>query len=124
MKGKSTVAIIIAILLVAIGATFYFIMNFFENNPTQTQPIGYTTGIIIDTEDSGILVVGDLTEEEATQLTVEEAIEAGTNATWFRISMAQRNDFELYDLVKVGYESLQESHPASGEAKTIEKLDE
>ncbi|WP_186309752.1 DUF3221 domain-containing protein, partial [Staphylococcus aureus] len=69
-------------------------MNFFENNPTQTQPIGYTTGIIIDTEDSGILVVGDLTEEEATQLTVEEAIEAGTNATWFRISMAQRNDFE------------------------------
>ncbi|QEY21832.1 MULTISPECIES: DUF3221 domain-containing protein [unclassified Psychrobacillus] len=124
MKGKSTVVIIIAILLVAIGATFYFIMNFFENNPTQTQPIGYTTGIIIDTEDSGILVVGDLTEEEATQLTVEEAIEAGTNATWFRISMAQRNDFELYDLVKVGYESLQESHPASGEAKTIEKLDE
>lgn len=123
MKGKATVAIIIAILLIAIGTTFYFVMNFFENNPTQTQPIGYITGIIIDTEDSGILVVEDLSEEDARQLTVEEAIEAGTNATWFRVSMAQRSDLELYDIVKVGYESLQESHPASGEAKTIEKID-
>ena len=123
MKGKTTVAILIAILLVAIGTTFYFVMNFFENNPTQTQPVGYITGMIIDTEDSGILVVGNLSEEEARQLTVEEAIEVGENATWFRISMAQRSDLELYDTVKVGYESLQESHPATAEAKTIEKID-
>ena len=124
MKGKTTVVIIIGILLIAIGTTFYFIMNFFENNPTQAQPIGYITGIIIDTKDSGILVVEDLSEEEARKLTVEEALEAGKSATWFNISMAQRNELELYDLVKVGYESLKESHPASGEAKTIEKVEE
>lgn len=124
MKGKTTVAIIIVILLIAIGTTFYFIMNFFENNPTQAQPIGYITGIIIDTKDSGILVIEDLSEEEARKLTVEEAIEAGTSATWFSISMAQRNELELYDRVKAGYEFLKESHPASGEAKTIEKIEE
>ncbi|MFF2753816.1 YobA family protein [Psychrobacillus sp. NPDC058041] len=124
MKGKYTVFIILAIILVAIGATFYFVMQFFEDNPTQPQPIGYSTGIIVEMNDSSILVVSDLSEEEARNLSVEEATDTGKNATWFSLTMDQRNQLKLYDEVKVGYETLDESFPAQGTAKTVEKLNE
>jgi uncharacterized protein (UPF0333 family) len=124
MKGKYTVFIILAIILVAIGATFYFVMQFFENNPTQPQPIGYRTGIIIEVNDSSILVVSDLSGEEARNLSVEEATNTGKDATWFSLTMDQRNQLKLYDKVKVGYEALNESFPAQGSAKTVEKLNE
>jgi hypothetical protein len=113
------------IIFIAIGATFYFVTKFFENNPTQPQPTGYITGVIVDINDSGnMLVVSDLSEEEAKSLSVEEAMNAGKNPTWFSLTMDQRNSVKLYDEVKVGYESLDESYPAKGSAKTLEKLKE
>ncbi|WP_342599333.1 DUF3221 domain-containing protein [Psychrobacillus sp. FSL H8-0483] len=125
MRGKYTVGIILAVLFIAIGSTFYFIMQFFEDNPTQAQPTGYITGLIVDMEDNGsILVVSDLTVEEAKDLSVQEAIDTGKDATWFSLTMDQRNKLELYDEVKVGYESLAESYPMQGSAKTLEKLNE
>lgn len=125
MKGKSTVLVMLAILFIAIGATFYFVIQFFEDNPTQPQPTGYMTGIIVDINESGnILVVGDLPVEAAKNLTVQEAIDKGTAATWFTLTMDQRNKLEIYDEVKVGYEALTESYPMQGAAKTIEKLNE
>lgn len=124
MKGKYTVFIILAIIFIAIGATFYFVMQFFENNPTQSQPIGYRTGIIIEMNDNSILVVSDLSGEEARKLTVEEATNTGKDATRFSLTMDQRNQLKLYDEVKVGYENLNESYPAQGSAKTVEKLNE
>ena len=51
------VALIIVILLTAIGATIYFIAQFFENNPTQPEPTGYITGIIVDMNDNGDILV-------------------------------------------------------------------
>lgn len=125
MRGKYTVGIILAVLFIAIGATFYFIMQFFEDNPTQAQPTGYITGLIVDMNDNGsILVVSDLTVEEAKDLSVQEAIDTGKDATWFSLTMDQRNKLELYDEVKVGYESLAESYPMQGSAKTLDKLNE
>lgn len=125
MKGKSTVILILVVLAVALSATFYFITQFFENNPTQPQPTGYITGIIVDMKDGGsILVVSDLTAEEVENISVQEAIDTGKNATWFSLTMDQRNGLKLYDEVKVGYESLDESYPAQGSAKTLEKLNE
>ncbi|TQR21558.1 DUF3221 domain-containing protein [Psychrobacillus vulpis] len=125
MKGKSTVALILAVLFIAIGATFYFIMQFFEDNPTQPQPTGYMTGIIVDiNEDGNILVVSDLSVDEVKNLSVQEAIDTGKDATWFSLTMDQRNKLKLYDEVKVGYETLAESYPMQGSAKTIEKLNE
>ncbi|WP_391205016.1 YobA family protein [Psychrobacillus sp. L4] len=124
MKGKYTVFIILAVILIAIGATFYFVMQFFENNPTQPQPTGYRTGVIVEMKDNSILVVSNLSEEEARNLSVEEAMDTGKDATWFSLTMDQRNQLKLYDEVKVGYEGLNESFPAQGSAKTVEKLNE
>ena len=125
MKGKYTVGILIAIVLIAIGASFYFIMQFFEENPTQPQqPTTYTEGVIIDIQDTSILVVGGLSVEEVKNKSVEEALEAGNDATWFSLTMDQRSKLKLYDEVKVGYTTLEESYPAQGTAKTIEKKSE
>lgn len=125
MKGKSTVILLVAVLLFAIGAAFYFITQFFEDNPTQPQPTGYITGVIIDmNEDGDILVVSDLSVEQAKTLSVQEAIEQGKDATWFSLTMDQRNKLEKYDEVKVGHDALAESYPMQGVAKTIEKLNE
>lgn len=124
MKGKYTVGIVIAILLIAIGATFYFITQFFEDNPTQPQqPTSYTEGIIIDIKDkTSILVVGGLPIDEAKNMSVEEALESGNDAIWFSLTIGQLDPLKLYDEVKVGYTTLAESYPAQGTAKTIEKL--
>ncbi|WP_427137708.1 DUF3221 domain-containing protein [Psychrobacillus psychrodurans] len=125
MKGKYTVGILIAIVLVAIGASFYFIMQFFENNPTQPQqPTDYIEGVIIDIQDISILVIGGLSVDEAKNMSVEEALETGNDATWFSLTMDQRNSLKSYDEVKVGYTELDESYPSKGTAKTIEKINE
>lgn len=125
MKGKYTVFFIIAVLFVAIGATFYFVMQFFDNNPTQPQPASYMTGIIMEINDNGsILVIADLPVEEAKKLSVQEAIDAGKDATWFTVTMDQRNKLEVYDKVKIGFTGLKESYPMQGSAKTLEKLTE
>ena len=125
MKGKYTVGIVISIILIAIGASFYFIMQFFEDNPTQPQqPTTYTEGIIIDIQDTSILVIGGLSVDEAKNMSVEEALEAGNDAIWFSLTMDQRSRLKLHDEVKVGYTSLEESYPAQGTAKTIEKINE
>lgn len=125
MKGKYTVLVIIGILVIAIGATFYFIMQFFENNPTQPQPTGYMSGIIVDIDKNGrALVVNDLSIEDAKNLSVQDVMETGKEAVWFSLTMDQRNQVKLYDEVKIGYESLNESYPAQGPAKTLEKLNE
>ena len=123
MKGKSTVAIIITVLLVSIGAIVFFVTQFFEDNPTQPKPTSYITGLIVDMNDNGsILVVSGLSVEEAESISVQEAIDKGKDATWFSVTMDQRNKLELYDEVKVGYNSLAESSPMQGTAKTLEKL--
>lgn len=125
MKGKYTVGILIAIVLVAIGASFYFIMQFFEDNPTQPQqPTDYIEGVIIDIQDTSILVIGGLSVDEAKNMSVEEALESGNDATWFSLTMDQRNSLKSYDEVKVGYTELDESYPSKGTAKTIEKINE
>lgn len=125
MKGKYTVGIVISIILIAIGTSFYFIMQFFEDNPTQPQqPTSYTEGIIIDIQDTSILVIGELSVDEAKNMSVEEALEAGKDAAWFSLTMDQRNRLKLHDEVKVGFTTLEESYPAQGTAKTIEKLNE
>ncbi|MCK1997242.1 YobA family protein [Psychrobacillus psychrodurans] len=125
MKGKYTVGILIAIVLVAIGASFYFIMQFFEDNPTQPQqPTDYIEGVIIDIQDTSILVIGGLSVGEAKNMSVEEALESGNDATWFSLTMDQRNSLKSYDEVKVGYTELDESYPSKGTAKTIEKINE
>ncbi|MFJ8063495.1 DUF3221 domain-containing protein [Psychrobacillus sp. NPDC096426] len=124
MKGRSTVAIMLVLTLIAIGAIFYFIMQFYEKNPTQSKPNGYMTGIIVDMNNTSILVVGDLLEEEAKSLSVQEAIDNGKDATWFTITMGQRDVLEVYDEVKVGFDTLEESFPKQGTAKTLEKLNE
>lgn len=125
MKGKYTVGILIAIVLVAIGASFYFIMQFFEDNPTQPQqPTDYIEGVIIDIQDTSILVIGGLSVDEAKNISVEEALETGNDATWFSLTMDQRNSLKSYDEVKVGYTELDESYPSKGTAKTIEKINE
>ncbi|MCZ8534451.1 YobA family protein [Psychrobacillus psychrodurans] len=125
MKGKYTVGILITIVLVAIGASFYFIMQFFEDNPTQPQqPTDYIEGVIIDIQDTSILVIGGLSVDEAKNMSVEEALESGNDATWFSLTMDQRNSLKSYDEVKVGYTELDESYPSKGTAKTIEKINE
>lgn len=125
MKGKYTVGILIAIVLVAIGTSFYFIMQFFEDNPTQPQqPTDYIEGVIIDIQDTSILVIGGLSVGEAKNMSVEEALESGNDATWFSLTMDQRNSLKSYDEVKVGYTELDESYPSKGTAKTIEKINE
>lgn len=125
MRGKYTVGIVIAILLTAIGASFYFIMQFFEDNPTQPQqPTAYTEGIIIDIQDTTILVIGGLSVDDAKNMSVEEALEVGKDAAWFSLTMDQRSRLKLHDEVKVGYTTLEESYPAQGTAKTVEKLNE
>ncbi len=125
MKGKYTVGILIAIVFVAIGASFYFIMQFFEDNPTQPQqPTDYIEGVIIDIQDTSILVIGGLSVDEAKNMSVEEALETGNDATWFSLTMDQRNSLKSYDEVKVGYTELDESYPSKGTAKTIEKINE
>lgn len=125
MKGKSTVALLLIVSVIAIGAIFYFIMQFFQDNPTQPQPTNFQTGLIVDMrEDGAILVVSNVSVEEAKSLTVDEVINKGENATWFSLTMGQRDPLKLYDEVKVGYDALAESHPMQGTAKTIEKLNE
>ena len=62
--------------------------------------------------------------EEAKNLSIQEAIDTGKDATWFSLTMDQRNKLKLYDEVKVGYDSLEESYPMQGSAKTLEKLNE
>lgn len=125
MKGKYAVGILIAIVFVAIGASFYFIMQFFEDNPTQPQqPTDYIEGVIIDIQDTSILVIGGLSVDEAKNMSVEEALETGNDATWFSLTMDQRNSLKSYDEVKVGYTELDESYPSKGTAKTIEKINE
>ena len=125
MRGKYTVGILITILLLAIGGSIYFIMQFFEDNPNQPQrPTSFTEGIIIDILDTSILVIDGLSMEDAKNMSVEEALEVGKNATWFSLGMDQRSQLKLYDEVKIGYITLEESYPAKGTARTIEKLDE
>ncbi|MDI2585946.1 DUF3221 domain-containing protein [Psychrobacillus sp. NEAU-3TGS] len=124
MKGRSTVALMLVLTLIAIGAIAYFIMQFYDKNPTQSQPSSYMTGVIVDMNNTSILVVGDLSVEEVKSLTVQEAIDNGKDATWFTITMGQRDTLEEYDEVKVGYDALAESYPMQGTAKTLEKLDE
>ncbi|MFJ5770619.1 DUF3221 domain-containing protein [Psychrobacillus sp. NPDC093180] len=124
MKGRSTVAIMLVLTFIAIGAIAYFIMQFYDKNPTQSQPSNYMTGIIVDMNNTSILVVSDLLAEEAKDLTVQEAIDNGKDATWFTITMGQRDTLEVYDEVKVGYDALEESYPMQGTAKTLEKLNE
>ncbi|WP_277584803.1 YobA family protein [Psychrobacillus antarcticus] len=125
MRGKYTVGIVLAILLIAIGASFYFIMQFFEDNPNQPQqPTSYTEGMIIDIQDTSILVIGGLSLDDAKNMSVEDALEVGKDATWFSLAMDQRSRLKLYDEVKVGYITLEESYPAKGTARTIEKLNE
>lgn len=125
MRGKYTVGIVLAILLMAIGASFYFILQFYEDNPNQPQqPTSYTEGMIIDIQDTSILVIGGLSLDDAKNMSVEEALEAGKDATWFSLTMDQRSRLKLYDEVKVGYITLEESYPAKGTARTIEKINE
>ncbi len=123
MKGKSTVFILIIIILLALGATFYFIMKFFDDNPTQPKPTSYTTGIIVEVKDkSSILVISDISVEEAKSSPVEELLEKGNNATWFTVSLGQASELEVYDAVRVGYTTLLESYPSQGTAQTVEKV--
>ena len=82
------------------------------------------TGIIVDMNNTSILVVGNLTAKEAKNLSVQEAIDNGKDATWFTITMGQRDALEVYDEVKVGHDALAESYPMQGTAKTLEKLNE
>lgn len=127
MRGKSTVAIILTVILIAVGTTIFFIMQFFEDNPMQPQPTGYITGVIIDINSEAkttVLVVEGISVEEAKALSVEEAMAAGEDATWITMSLGQRSSLVLYDEVKVGYTALSESYPSQATAKTIEKLNE
>ena len=125
MKGKSTVFILITIILLALGATFYFIMKFFDENPTQPKPTTYTTGVIVEIKDkSSMLIISDITVEEAKSSTVEELLQQGNEATWFTFSLGQASELELYDQVQVGYTTIKESYPAQGTAQTVEKIDE
>ena len=125
MKGKSTVFILIAVILLALGTTFYFIMKFFDENPTQPKPTTYTTGVIVEIKDkSSMLIISDITVEEAKSSTVEELLQQGNEATWFTFSLGQASELELYDQVQVGYTTIKESYPAQGTAQTVEKIDE
>jgi hypothetical protein len=127
VRGKSTVAIILTVILIAVGTTIFFITQFFEDNPTQPQPTGYITGVITDIDSEAkttVLVIEGISVEEAKTLSVEEAMAAGENATWITMSLGQRSSLVLYDEVKVGYTALSESYPSQATAKTIEKLNE
>ncbi len=125
MKGKSTVFILIAVILLALGATFFFIMKFFDENPTQPKPTTYTTGVIVEIKDnSSMLVISDISVDEAKSSTVEELLQQGNEATWFTFSLGQASELELYDQVKVGYTTIKESYPAQGAAQTVEKIEE
>ena len=125
MRGKYTVGILIAILLTAIGASFYFIMQFFEDNPNQPQqPTSFTEGIIIDMQDTSVLVISGLSVEDAKKLSVEDALEACEVQDPRLCMRVDRTQLKLHDEVRVGYTTLNESYPAKGTARTIEKLNE
>jgi len=100
-------------------------MKFFDENPTQPKPTTYTTGVIVEIKDkSSMLIISDITVEEAKSSTVEELLQQGNEATWFTFSLGQASELELYDQVQVGYTTIKESYPAQGTAQTVEKIDE
>ena len=92
-----------------------------ELDPAET---GIQEGYVIEIDESRILVVSDISKEEAFMLTAEILLEEsiGSEAVWYRV-----NDTGVYEegqLLRVKSEIMMESYPAQSEAILIQVVEE
>ncbi|MCF6138709.1 YobA family protein [Pseudalkalibacillus berkeleyi] len=82
------------------------------------------SGYIADQEASRILVLGKITKEQLTELSVRELLEsARPDAFWFTVSDVQK--YKIGQKVQVWPKgSIAESYPAQGTAGKIEVIEE
>jgi len=85
---------------------------------------GIQEGYVIDISDSRILVVSEITREEALQLTAENLLKESTggDAVWY--SVEDTAYYEVGQLLRVKSEFMMESYPAQSEAILVQIVDE
>ena len=92
-----------------------------ELDPAET---GIQEGFVIEIDESRILVVSDISKEEAFTITAENLLEGniGTDAVWYKV-----NDTGVYkvgQLLRVKSEMMMESYPALSEAILVQIVEE
>ncbi len=92
-----------------------------ELDPAETT---VQQGYIVDISDSRILVVSDITKEEAVDLTQEKLLEndIGRFAAWY--SVENTAPYEVGQLLRVEFEFMLESYPGQSEALRVQIVEE
>ncbi|PKR76834.1 hypothetical protein CEY16_13550 [Halalkalibacillus sediminis] len=84
-------------------------------------------GYIVDKDESRILVVGDITREEATKMDEQKLMSRSESsiqppAVWFGVN--NPGDYELGQLVRVEFEGMDASYPGQAGAEKIQIVGE
>jgi len=92
-----------------------------ELDPAET---GIQEGYVIEIDESRILVVSDISKEEALILTAENLLEGniGTDAVWYKVN--NTGDYEVGQLLRVKSEMMMESYPGQSEAVLVQIVEE
>ncbi|WP_216828307.1 DUF3221 domain-containing protein [Alkalihalobacterium elongatum] len=103
----------------------FFIFIFVGCGQMQETELSAMTGLIVAKEESAILVIENVTEQQLEQLELDEFLNLGYGAIWFKVEDGQvLADLEVGNKVIVEYEIVAESYPGQSEAVSITKLDE
>ncbi|OEF95679.1 YobA family protein [Desulfuribacillus alkaliarsenatis] len=85
---------------------------------------GVQEGHIVDISETRILVVSDITREQAFQITQEQLLSNGVGkmAVWY--SVEDISTYEIGQLVRVKSEYMLESYPAQSEAIKVQVVEQ
>ncbi|WP_018922933.1 DUF3221 domain-containing protein [Salsuginibacillus kocurii] len=79
-------------------------------------------GHVIDISDSRILVVSDITKEEAIDSPQEELLSEGNEAVWY--SVDDTSTYEIGELLRLEWEYMNDSYPGQSSPDNVQIMEE
>lgn len=79
-------------------------------------------GHVIDISDSRILVVSDITKEEAIDSSQEELLKGGNEAVWY--SVDDVSTYEIGQMLRLEWEYMNESYPGQSSPVNVQFMED
>ncbi|MDX1806876.1 MAG: DUF3221 domain-containing protein [Paenisporosarcina sp.] len=122
MRGKRAVFLVLGLVLLTIVIAFGSMQIFFNTTLKKHESTNSMEGLVVEMDNQSVLLIEDLSKEQAKGKTTDQLLEKGLNAIWFTFSLEQIKGIEKYDQLKVYFDHVEESYPGQANAKEVETL--
>ncbi|PSL43213.1 uncharacterized protein DUF3221 [Salsuginibacillus halophilus] len=90
-----------------------------ELNPSEAN---VQEGYVVDKSEERILVISDITEEEAVESSQEELLDGENEAVWYTVE--DTATYEIGQLLRLEWDHMAESYPGQSEPEHVQVVDE